>query len=46
MQEQGMNEQEREQFLAAFQPHPERTRLVFAVMGGVFSEESICRETV
>ncbi|MBU5352791.1 PD-(D/E)XK nuclease family protein [Paenibacillus barcinonensis] len=38
MQEQGMNEQEREQFLAAFQPHPERTRLVFAVMGGVFSE--------
>ncbi|MGO4531114.1 helicase C-terminal domain-containing protein [Paenibacillus sp. 2TAF8] len=38
MQEQGMNEQEREQFLAAFQPNPERTRLVFAVMGGVFSE--------
>lgn len=38
MQEQGMNELEREAFLNAFQPHPERTRLVFAVMGGVFSE--------
>ncbi|MFS0872402.1 ATP-dependent DNA helicase [Paenibacillus xylanilyticus] len=38
MQEQGMNDLEREQFLNAFQPHPERTRLVFAVMGGVFSE--------
>ncbi|MEW4431510.1 MULTISPECIES: helicase C-terminal domain-containing protein [Paenibacillus] len=38
MQEQGMNELEREAFLNAFQPHPVRTRLVFAVMGGVFSE--------
>ncbi|SEB19097.1 helicase C-terminal domain-containing protein [Paenibacillus sp. 276b] len=38
MQEQGMSEEEREAFLSAFQPHPERTRLVFAVMGGVFSE--------
>lgn len=33
-----MNELEREQFLDGFQPNPERTRLVFAVMGGVFSE--------
>lgn len=38
IQKQGMNELEREQFLDGFQPNPERTRLVFAVMGGVFSE--------
>ncbi len=38
MQEQGMSEEERDQFLNAFQPNPERTRLGFAVLGGVFAE--------
>ncbi|WP_339275114.1 ATP-dependent DNA helicase [Paenibacillus sp. FSL W8-0426] len=38
MQRQGMSEEERDQFLNAFQPDPERTRIGFAVQGGVFSE--------
>ncbi len=33
-----MSEEDRDAFLQAFQPHPERTRLAFAVLGGVFSE--------
>lgn len=33
-----MNEQEREQFLAAFIPDPKETLIGFCVLGGVFSE--------
>ncbi|MDP4096204.1 ATP-dependent DNA helicase [Paenibacillus sp. P96] len=38
VQSPGMREEERDAFLAAFQPDPERTRMGFAVLGGVFGE--------
>ena len=40
LQKAGMAEEDREQFLAAFVPHPApgRTFIAFAVMGGLFSE--------
>ncbi|ANS73677.1 ATP-dependent helicase [Paenibacillus yonginensis] len=38
LQQSSMSEEERETFLSGFQPNPERTRLGFAVLGGVFSE--------
>ncbi|WP_211747326.1 ATP-dependent DNA helicase [Paenibacillus sp. Marseille-Q4541] len=38
IQQSFMTEEERDAFLQAFQPHPEQTRLAFAVLGGVFSE--------
>ncbi|MDT2736561.1 helicase C-terminal domain-containing protein [Enterococcus pseudoavium] len=33
-----LNEQEREEFLAAFVPQPEKTLIGFCVLGGIFSE--------
>ncbi|WP_379130123.1 helicase C-terminal domain-containing protein [Paenibacillus sp. sgz500958] len=38
LQGQGMSEEEREAFLAAFRPDREETLLGFAVLGGIFSE--------
>lgn len=38
IQNTGMSEQEREHFLASFQPDQEETLLGFAVLGGIFSE--------
>ncbi|MBT2690904.1 ATP-dependent DNA helicase [Bacillus sp. ISL-47] len=38
IQRTGMDEKEREAFLAAFVPNAEKTLLGFAVMGGIFSE--------
>lgn len=38
VQSPGMREEERDAFLAAFQPGPGRTRMGFAVLGGVFAE--------
>ncbi|MCM3785511.1 ATP-dependent DNA helicase [Neobacillus mesonae] len=38
LQQSSMSEEERDAFLSGFQPNPERTRLGFAVLGGVFSE--------
>ncbi|WP_321387580.1 ATP-dependent DNA helicase [uncultured Enterococcus sp.] len=38
IQQTDMNEQEREQFLAAFIPDPKETLIGFCVLGGVFSE--------
>ncbi|WP_138494069.1 ATP-dependent DNA helicase [Paenibacillus pinistramenti] len=38
LQQSSMSEEEREAFLSGFQPNPKRTRLGFAVLGGVFSE--------
>lgn len=38
IQQSSMSEEERDAFLSGFQPNPERTRLGFAVLGGVFSE--------
>lgn len=38
LQAPGMSENEREEFLAAFQPNPTGTLVGFAVLGGIFSE--------
>lgn len=38
LQQTGMAEEERDAFLAAFQPDGERSLIGFAVMGGIFSE--------
>lgn len=38
IQESGMSEEEREQFLFSFKEVPEETLVAFAVMGGIFSE--------
>ena len=38
VQKRHMTEREREQFLAEFSPSPSKTRVGFAVLGGVFSE--------
>lgn len=37
-QQTGMEEAQKEDFLAQFAPHPQKTMLGFAVMGGVFGE--------
>ncbi|SIC02969.1 Uncharacterised protein [Mycobacteroides abscessus subsp. abscessus] len=38
VQEQGMAEGEKEEFLSSFKEEPEESLLGFAVLGGIFSE--------